>query len=799
MLFGPVVVSALPLCRVLVRGGEASYSSLSPVTPPKDLAKRLSAALGDRYRVERQVGRGGMATVFQAHDYRHEREVAIKVLRPELAASVGIERFLREIKLAARLSHPHILPLFDSGEADGLLYYVMPFVEGESLRDRITREKQLPQDDIIDIGIAVAQALDYAHRHDIIHRDIKPENILMLDGVAVVADYGIGKAVSGVSLEDITATGVAIGTPAYMSPEQAAGESELDGRSDLYSLGCVLFELLTGEPPFRGTTAQEVISRRFAGPVPRASTVRSTVSSGMDDIVSRCLARLPADRFATGAHLAQALANSRSQQWTAGSPAAAHPERSVAVLPFANLSSDPANEYLSDGLSEELIHALSKIDGLRVVGRTSAFAFKGKNEDVRTIGERLNVGAVLEGSVRVSGDRLRITVQLVSTSDGYELLSESYLRSCGDVLEVQMEIAQAIVTTLQVALVASEPPLFDAATDSFEAYESYLKGRFHWNKRTEDGLRQSIALLKESVRVDPAFAVAYAGLADSYATLGIYGADPTSEVMPLARAAADEALRLDANLPEALTSLGCVASVYEWDWDTAEAYFRRAIDANPKYPTAHHWYAVNCLAPLGRFREAEAQLRRARALDPLSQVITVSSGLCRFLQRQYRQAVQEYDAALDVESGFAMAYYFRGQAYERLGEHDRALADLYEANRLSGGSPEITAALGHVHATAGQAAEAHAVVASLESMSGQRFVSPALIAQVYAGLGDHEQALRWLDKGREVRAPEMVWLSVRPLFDQLRLDPRFIDLLRRVGFAEGTIAETDPARFRVAG
>jgi serine/threonine-protein kinase len=454
------------------------------------------------------------------------------------------------------------------------------------------------------------------------------------------------------------------------------------------------------------------------------------------------------------------------------------------------VGNNPDNEYLSDGISEELIHALGKVEGLRVVGRTSAFAFKGKNEDIRTIGERLNASAVLEGSVRAVGNRMRITAQLISADTGYELFSESYDRELDDVLGVQVEIAKSIVKSLTVTLLVDDGPMFESATDNFEAYELYLRGRFQWNKRTEDGLRQSIDYLTQSVAADPNFAVAFAGLADSYATLGIYGSQLATEVMPLARDAANRALAVDSTLSEALTSLGCVASVYDWDWEAAENYFKQAIEENPKYPVAHQWYAVNCLAPLGRFQEARAQLSRARTLDPLSLVVNLSHGLSRYLERDYEGAVDEYNKVLEIDPRFGMAHYFLGQVYERRGDHDAALSCFQRAIELTGGSPEITAAVGHAYATAGRVDEARGIVAQLQAPSAARYVSPALIGQVYVGLGEHDAALEWLDRGRVDRSPEMIWLGVRPLFDSLRGDKRFLELLRAIGLAEHTLHDT---------
>jgi serine/threonine-protein kinase len=452
-----------------------------------DLRSRLGNGLTSRYSLDRELGQGGMAVVYLAHDLRHDREVALKVLRPEISAEIGAERFLREIKLAAGLTHPHILPVFDSGEADGLLFYVMPSMEGRSLRERMDRERQLPLADALRITREVASALDYAHRHNVVHRDIKPENILLHEDAAMVADFGIGKALSGEGAS-LTQTGLSLGTPAYMSPEQAAGELGADGRSDLYSLGCVLYEMLAGEPPFTGISAQAIIAKRFISPIPKIRTTRD-VPEAVDSAVTRALARTPVDRFASAAEFAAALRDIQREPaaGAAAEPARANP-RAIAVLPLSNMSADPENEYFADGMTEEIINALAKVPAMQVASRTSSFAFKGKEVDVRQIGEKLGVSSVLEGSVRKVGNRIRITAQLISVENGYHLWSESYDRQLEDVFAVQDEISRAIVDALKLRL-ADDAAQVVAPTKNLEAYTLYLKGRFFFVKLSEPGLR----------------------------------------------------------------------------------------------------------------------------------------------------------------------------------------------------------------------------------------------------------------------------------------------------------------------
>jgi eukaryotic-like serine/threonine-protein kinase len=425
-----------------------SFGTMEQEPPPPDPLARLRAVLADRYTVGRELGRGGMAIVLLAQDQKHHRKVAIKVLKPELAAALGRERFLREIETAAGLNHPHILPLHDSGEADGFLYYVIPYVEGESLRDRLDRERQLPLDDALQIAREVADALGYAHSHNILHRDIKPGNILLSAGHALVTDFGIARAITATGGGQLTELGALVGTPAYMSPEQVDGSQYIDGRADIYSLGCVLFEMLVGEPPFRGSSLTAVIANRLSSPMPSPRAFRQLVPEAIDAAVRKAMAELPADRFATAGQFAEALDTPRLSEPTL----VAVPDRSIAVLPFKNQSSDPESEYFSDGIAEEIINALAQLPGLQVAARTSSFAFKGKSADIAEVGAKLKVATVLDGSVRKAGNRVRITAQLVSVSDGYHLWSERYDSELDDVFAIQDHIARAIAQRFEVML-----------------------------------------------------------------------------------------------------------------------------------------------------------------------------------------------------------------------------------------------------------------------------------------------------------------------------------------------------------
>ncbi len=546
--------------------------------------------------------------------------------------------------------------------------------------------------------------------------------------------------------------------------------------------------MLVGEPPFTGATAQALIARHALDPIPQVRTVRPTVPESLEYLIGKAMAKVPADRFATAGEFRRALAACAVDKAPAASslPHAPSAGKSIAVLPFVNLSPDPENEYFSDGLSEELTGALCKVPGLRVVARTSAFAFKGKDADVRTIGRQLNVRVVLSGSVRKAATRLRIAAQLVSVADGYHLWSEQYDRELDDVFAIQDEITGAIVNVLKLTLLSDEGGgVARQASDDVEAYELYLKGRHFWNKRTEQGVDKAIEYFRQALAHDAGYAPALAGLADCYTILGIYGARAPQQVMPLAKDAAARALSIDPSLAEAHTALGCVRATFDFDWPGAEQEFRRAIEIKPSYPTAHHWYALNCLAPQGRFDEALGQMQRAREFDPLSPVITTSVGVAHYFAREYRRAIDAYYQAIEIDAHFVMAYFFLGLAHAALGAMDDAIARLEHAQRLVGDSAEVAAALGYVYAVAGRAGEAAALLGELEARRQRAYVSPALISQVYVGLGDRERALEALQEAARQRAADLIWLRVRPVFDPLREDPRYAALVARIGLAPG--------------
>ncbi|MFL5494980.1 MAG: protein kinase domain-containing protein, partial [Gemmatimonadales bacterium] len=623
----------------------AVASTRAPATPTRphviDLLESVRASFAGRYLIERELGRGGMSTVYLAQDPKHGRPVALKVFEPDLGPSVGPERFLREIRVAARLTHPHILPLHDSGEVGGLLYYVMPYIEGESLRDLLEREHRLPPHQALDLGRQVADALDYAHQHGVVHRDIKPGNILIADGQAVVADFGIARAVAS-GAELLTGTGGAIGTPMYMSPEQAGGEPDLDGRSDIYSLGCVLFEALAGVPPFSGPTAQAILVQRLLGSPPALRSINPEVPEIVEAVITRALARKPSDRFATAAGLSAALADAVAGASVGVTASVFGPqpiaEASVAVLPFLSLSSDPENEYFSDGMTDEIINALAQIPGLRVPARTSSFVFKGKNVDAREIGERLKVRTLLEGSLRKAGDRIRMTVQLINAADGYHLWSHTYERTVADVFAMQDELTRAIVTELTARVIgATHDPVVRTATADPEAYALYLQGCYFLNKRTAEGFVAGIEHFRRTTERDPGFAAAHANLAYCLAMAGFdtFGAMSPLETMPQAQAAASKALELDPMLPEAHGAQAVIAALFHWDWALAEREFDRTLALGGKLAPTHALHAL-FLSAMGRHAESLRVVAAALASDPLSLGLHLTMGRSLVWARRYR-------------------------------------------------------------------------------------------------------------------------------------------------------------------
>ena len=738
------------------------------------------------YRVVTTLGHGGMATVYLAEDARHGRQVAIKVMKPGTTAALAPERFLREIEMVARLTHPHILPLHDSGSADGQLYYVMPYIAGGSLRARLDRERRLPIEDAINVARGIASAIGHAHQQGLVHRDIKPENILLSDGLPLVADFGVARTtvralppgaetVAGVPA--ITREGVVIGTPTYMAPEQAFGDDAVDGRADIYALGCVLYEMLAGEPPFRAASVAALLMRHVSDPVPPLASLRPDVPDAVTRVVEQALAKRPDQRFATTAAFIEALHAATAGGTQPVAAVALRPPAgvTVAVLPFESLGGSPEDASLGDGICDELIHTLGRLDGVRVTARGSSFMFRERRADVRAIGAQLNVSSVIDGTIKRSGKRLRVTVQLINVADGFQVWSERYDREVDDVFALEEDIAGAIADVLRVRFAGGGR----APAANFAAYERYLMGRHHWNRRTPKDLDTALEHLAAATQIDPAFAPAWGATGLCYVTLNLYGVRPPADVIALAREAVDRALTLDRSETGALTARACIRSIHDWDAAGAERDFKEVMAAAPSDATAQHWYATNLLAPLGRFDEARAVLTRARELDPLSASILVSAGFVSYLGGDVPGAIAQFERALSLDPSFSAARYFLGPALMAAGRADDAVAMLEAAAAGMGHSPESMAALATVCAERGDRERAEALLAGLVAASAKRYVSPALISMVRASLGDLDAAVADMERAIDARAVEVMWLDVRPAFAPLRGDARFPALLAR--------------------
>lgn len=799
-----------------------------------DLLGRLEKHLSGSYRLDGELGRGGTAVVFKAHDIRLGRIVAIKVFDAGIVHGLGVERFMREITLEGRLNHPHIVPLLDTGDLDGTPYFIMPCIEGESLRSRLAREGQLPLDDAIHIARDVALALAYAHQHGIVHRDIKPENILLSGGTAVVADFGIARVLSNADAERrLTQTGLAIGTISYMSPEQATADAVIDARSDVYSLGCTLYEMLVGEAPHTGATAPIIIAKRLTDPPPSARRLRSSVSPDLDHVLLKALAVSPGDRFSSATALVDALnriqtvsgeksvaisagtgtrlsdetptnervdattrviAPRRVRPWIVAAAAivlavvaagtwvlrhgsGAPALRSIAVLPFTDISDKHDQEFFGLGIAEELIRALSQLPGLRVAGRTSAFALRDTHDDVQTIGQKLNVATLLSGSIRRAGDSLRISVELVDAADGRSLWRGKYDSRVSDVFAVQEEIAQSIATELSFEL-GPRSALVSATTKDIEAYQQYLRGRLAWGKRTGPSLKESVDYYRQAVAADPLYVRAWAGMADSYIAIArnIFG--PPREYLALARDAALRALALDSTNAEAHAAWASVAYYANLDWKLAESEYKRAIALDSTYADAYYFYAL-FLGSMQRGDSAVALARRAAKLDPLSGPATMGPGMNLWLVNRPAEAVTALRSAITANPRFYFTYIWLGLSLAAIGDTAGAIAAANESVRLAPGNRLMQVKRAQVLVAAGRRDEARLIARDIAAIKGTEPVANIEIARLLIELDDRVGALTHIGRGIEAGETQALQLLV-PGFERLKDDPRFIAYLRRV-------------------
>ncbi|UCG53272.1 MAG: protein kinase [Candidatus Latescibacterota bacterium] len=734
------------------------------------------------YKILERLGEGGMGTVYRAKDTKLKREVALKFLNPQsFETDEHRERFIREAQAAAALDHPNICTVYEFDEDGRHIFMAMAFVEGEDLKQRI-RSGPLALADALDIATQIAMGLNEAHKKNVVHRDIKSANIMITpDGQAKIMDFGLAKIIGSKEISKMT---VSIGTASYMSPEQGRGE-KADHRSDIWSLGVVMYEMLTGELPFKGDyDAAVVYSLINEYPMP-IRDVRQDIPVEVQRIVERAMAKDPDERYQT---IGEMLDHLQAPQKTLDMDPAAFlhpttkPERSIAVLPFADVSYKKDQEHLCDGIAEEITNALAKVEGLHVVARTSAFSFKDTNEDIREIGKKLNVATLLEGSVRKAGDKLRITAQLIDADDGYHLWSERYDREMEDVFTIQDDITLAIVNKLKVTLLGEEKAvLVKRYTEDVEAYNLYLKGRYFWNRRTETGYLKGLEYFRQATDQDPAYALAYAGIADCYDLLGWYGYLSPQEAFPRARKAAQKSLELDDTLAEAHASLGWISANYNWDWENAEKQYKRALELNPCYATGHQWYS-ELLMYVGRHDESIAEAKRALELDPLSLIINNDLGQVFYFARRYDEAIKQLRKTLEMDPGFVISHFFLAFAYAQKSMYEEALNTIQNAMELAGeGDSLILSQLGVIYSLSGKEEDAIKVLAALQELSERKYVSPFCVALIYVGLGQIDKAFWWLEKAYEECDHWIETLKVHPALDTVRSDSRYADLLQKTG------------------
>ena len=788
----------------------------------------LRASLSGRYHVERELGEGGMATVYLAQDVRHDRQVAVKVIRPEVAETLGTQRFLTEIKLTASLQHPHILGLIDSGivttsDLGERPFYVMPFVAGETLRARLIREKSIPVAEAVGFLAEIADALACAHGHGVVHRDIKPENILLGQGHALVTDFGIGKALHrSLAGHHITSTGVSLGTPAYMAPEQALGDPNVDAKADLYALGVVAHEMVSGRTPFPGLDVAGMVAAALTQQAPALTRLVPTCPPRLSTLVSALLERDPVDRpdsaasvrdtlrsifaeLSTGATgskpatrprgLAIGLATAvvlvvvasltitarrgRNVRTASTSAIASRLPHSIAVLPFENVNRDSATDYFSHGVAEELISALGRLPGLRVASRTSTFAMKGQNASLAEIGARLAVGAVLEGSVRKELEQIRLNARLVDVQRDSVLWQGEYNGQLRNVLFLQDSIARAIVGALSGALGGNPgSALTRPRSRDPEAYRYYRLGREALGQRLRGSMTTAIQAFEAAIARDSSYALAYAGLADAYSLAAPFESRAPREVFPLARRAALRALTIDSTLAEAHTSLGMVAMFFDWDWPQAGRHLQRAIELNDSYAEGHLFYAWYQLFR-GNIAASDSEMAYAYSLDPLSGVIATRRGVVLQYQHRDREAIPYFQRALERDSTFFYARAALALAFLRTGQRDSA-GLVVPRGRVEPGTSE-SAYPSYVLVQLGDSAEARRQLRQLEEVRRTRYASADGLAAVYLTLGDTARALELLRVAEADTAFTLAWLPHTPMFDGIRGTATYRRILGRVG------------------
>ena len=781
------------------------------------------------YRILEQLGAGGMGVVFKAQDNRLERAVALKFLPENLARQPqALERFRREARAASALNHPGICTIYDVGEQDGQAFIAMEFMDGETLRSHI-HGKPLPLEELLDLGTQIAEALDAAHAEGIIHRDIKPANIFVTKrGRTKVLDFGLAKllpkgianadADSAAAPSDSTSVvGIISGTPSYMSPEQVRGD-DLDARTDIFSLGLVLYEMATGTQAFRGGTGGAIIEAVLTRPPASVRSINPNVPPRLEAIIEKALHKDRGQRYQHAAEIlsdlqrlkrdthsgnlvrepvtqsvAASTTNHLSSAGNSGLRAGRQPSgsfraprvskiiSSLAVLPFENVSRDPENDYLSDGITGSLINNLATVPKLRVMARSTVFRYKGREIDAQAIGRELNVRAVLIGRMMQSGGFLRIGTELVDVATGSQIWGAQFDRKPGDIFTIQDEISNEISGKLRLQLTRAEKKrLIRRHTEDPEAYRLYLQGHHHWNRWTEEGFYKAIGYFQQAVEKDPSYALAYAGVADSYVLLGWNSYLPAKDAFPKGKAAAMSALQIAPDLGEAHTDLAAVLWLHDWQWPEAQKEFQRSLELNPCYPTANHYYA-ECLMTMGRNAEALTRMKKSLELDPLSLIINDAIGWAYYHARQYDEAVAQLLRTVELDPNYPMTYWLLGLVYRKTARYDLAISAGEKGVNLSGGSPLMRAALAQSYAEAGRPKDARQILDDLTKLAQHKYVAPHFFAGIHIGLQEKDRAIEYLEKSYEEHCHWLIYLHIDPSMDSLRDNPRFQDLLRRVG------------------
>ena len=811
----------------IVAGGvDAGSSEGTKATEVTDGEKpaRVAETLGEfgNYELLEEIGRGGQGVVFRARQRSLNRTVALKIIGlGQWATKAHLKRFRREAEAAASLDHPCIVPIYEVGERDGSCYFSMKFVEGGQL-DEVVRQTPMSIRQAAELIAKVARTVHYAHEHGILHRDIKPGNILLdANGEPHLTDFGLARLVESES--SVTHTLEVLGTPSYMAPEQAAGNNAgLSSATDVYGLGAVFYQLLTGHPPFAGGTTFETV-RLVLDTEPRQPRLwNPKVDRDLSTICLKCLEKDPKRRYSSALALAEDLERwlrhepiwarhtgifTRGKKWLRRNPTTAllfalslafagtvgvmiwksrpapPPAAGVAVLPFVNMSGEKENEYLGDGLTEDLCTALSQIKGLRVPARTSVFVFKGKTEDIRKIGKQLNVSTVLEGSVSKAGNKVRISAQLNNVADGYHLWAETYDRYMTDILEIRSDISKKVADALKVQLGVKETQLLaKKPSENSEAYEIYLLGRFEFNKFTEDGFTRSLAHFQQAVALDPKFALAYASLADAYNTIGYWGYLLPKEAFPEAKRAAEKALSIDPDLAEAHGALGYVEFQYEWKFKEAEMEFKEAIRLNPNSVSARLRF-FEYLFDFQRIQEAQEQLERARELDPLSIQIAYYYAAVSWFERDFDRAIEQLQKTISMDPNNALAYQLLSAIFYQKKMPAQAFTAHDKANSLEGVfSDAEMAEMRNAYETAGLSAYFRKENELRQKRLAEgKYQSPLNIALNYAFAGDDSEALDWLERAVDEHTPWLPELKIDPMWDAVRSQPRFVALLKKIG------------------